>query len=340
MFLIILIILEILLCTCHKGAPLFVFKEIRNVDDEIHKVINGIDRTVFPGNQENQANQANHGNYGNPHRLKLQKVGSGLDVLELQELLDVLQPDIETARCKATCHQLLDPRLHAFNTCNQTCSRLYRNLAWRIICGTETCGYGCSTACSSIQTQSTLRRSVEISASMDGCRLFWKVEKVERSEDTVEYLVAARDGNNMLYQVGTTETNSMKIPQYLLKKSTNLLVVGVSPRGVVGVQSIEIIPEHVRCNRKLEHFQENHNKTTNLQPIILVSLLSSLLLFLLFLLIIFSMKYRAKKMEKSNEKKSSVSSVPPPQDDYDDYAHVIYPYYPDYYIYMSSPVIL
>ena len=336
MLLFVFIIFSISLCSCQRGSPLFVFKEIRNIDQEIHKVINGIDRTVFPGNKENQENQENH---ENPHRLSFERIGSGLDVVDIQELLDVLRPDLETARCLATCHQILDPRLHAFKTCNQTCSRLYRNQAWRMICGTETCGYGCSTACSSIQTQSTLRHGIDISAELDGCRLFWKAEMVKQSEDTVEYLVAARDGNNMLYHVGSTQTNSIQIPETLMEKSANFLVVGVSPRGLVGVQSIAVDSSQKHCSRHLELLMDVRDKKSNSKPVILLSILSSILIFSVFLLVFFSMKYRARQLEKSKEKKVSAPQTPN-EDFYDDYAHVIYPYYPDYDIYMSSPVIL
>ena len=352
------------------GLPLFVFKEIQTVDDRIDEVIRQIDEpqpTVIEEDdihlQRNQEGPqimsltvfAEDDSKDTELELDPLGTGSGLDVVDLQELLVVLGPALDGARCSSTCRQTLDT--HAAQVCHQTCTKLYENVAWRRICGTETCGFGCTAACTTLEVEPTLRNRFSIQGSLERCALYWTANSRRygngRKEDTdnfkndvsfdsidsvgfnnnngeqQEFLVAAQDESGMFYNVGTTANYSLNLPDHILIKAARILVISVGPAGPSGLTSVRVEEEDRRCRLEVE--PSRMESSTLVLPVAVLTGLSVLLLVLLAVLVLVSARYTKQQRTRKNlsemdSEKCTESSV------YGDFH--------PYRVYISSPVTL
>lgn len=346
------------------GLPLFVFKEIRMVEDRVGDLIEGIDADddelhleTASDNEGDEYESDDDGDLESPVmsltvfeaeaieaedesepdiEAGLDPLGAntGLDVVELQELMMALDPALATARCLATCSLQTQPDSHTADMCRRTCGKLYENRVWHQICGSDTCRYGCTVACSTLETASTLANRFTIEIALQKCSLFWtamarqqipNLNSIEQEDGKQEFLVAAQDENSMFYYIGTTRNLSIPVPNHILSKSTKLIIISVGASGPSGLNTIDITDidrpaapgDQCIQTRPSEVGQSGLSDSqmqaiarppaATLAPVVLVTALSVALTTLLFILVLVSVRY-AKKQETNNINREQTSS--------------------------------
>ena len=283
-------------------APVFLFSEVA-VADKINELIANIED---PGtlNEEECEECQDESILGMEIEVEYEEdIAEDLGI-DTEEVLQLLMPTLKTASCSARCSRVFVTAPNSFNSCNNTCHSLQQQ-SWQSVCE-HNCTFSCHVACAAVKTTVSVEDSLELTASLEGCSLFWTATGTLAHH--LQFVVVARDKNGMLYQIGTTQQHSIPLPLHLLEKASAVLLIAVDPNGVTGLRTVAVEEGEARCL----HQQSKQVPYTADMPrpasvssaaVILVMTLSGLLIVLVILMLVLLGMYTRQQRRLREEEK-------------------------------------
>ena len=148
---------------------------------------------------------------------------------EFTSVLNLISPNIESARCTSKCSQLTE---ESFNKCHEMCMSSEDLCRYSWLCGEE-CRQGCK---ETPQTNLHLLLSLQV-----GCELSWKIEKESNSPAT--FISMAEDKAGMWRLIGEGNSATMlRLTTAQTMVFSRVVVVAVSGTGVQDMRSVPVYP--------------------------------------------------------------------------------------------------
>ena len=209
---------------------------------------------------------------------------SAIHSIDTTEVLELLMPTLKAVSCSARCSKLFIAAPNNLKQCTNTCEQLQQQQQ-QSVCE-HNCPLGCQVACQAFKARLAIETGLDLQVSMAGCSLSWTT----RSAEDLEFLLVARDRQGMLYQIGTTTSNTpFTIPQALLDKASAVIVLGVGPRGVAGL-GVQAVEHRVACGQSRQvplvaSQQQEEAVSVSSTAVVLVITLAGLLIVLVCLMV-------------------------------------------------------